>query len=79
MARMGSGLGQTSPAGERSRNPDRSTARRIDGLDRALDLHIGMLVRPEREMNRLVDTINALRPDLAVQRRDLSMSAPRNS
>ena len=30
------------------------------------DLHIGTLVRPEREMNRLVDTINALQPDLVV-------------
>ena len=37
MARMGSGLGQTSPAGERSRNPDRSTARRIRRIpDRAI-------------------------------------------
>lgn len=35
------------------------------------DLHIGTLVRPEREMNRLVDTINALRPDLVVFSGDL--------
>ena len=35
------------------------------------DLHIGTLVHPEREMNRLVDTINALRPDLVVFSGDL--------
>ena len=35
------------------------------------DLHIGTRVRPEREMNRLVDTINALRPDLVVFSGDL--------
>lgn len=35
------------------------------------DLHIGTLVHPEREMKRLVRTIDALRPDLVVFTGDL--------
>lgn len=35
------------------------------------DLHIGTLINPEKEMNRLVDTINALHPDLIVFTGDL--------
>lgn len=36
------------------------------------DLHIGSLVHPQAEMQRLVDTINALRPDLVVFTGDLA-------
>ena len=35
------------------------------------DLHLGTLVRPENEVGRLVDTINALHPDLVVASGDL--------
>lgn len=30
------------------------------------DVHVGSMVNPERELRRLVDTLNALRPDLVV-------------
>ena len=30
------------------------------------DVHVGAMVNPERELRRLVDTLNALRPDLVV-------------
>lgn len=35
------------------------------------DLHLGTIVRPERELTRLADTINALRPDWVVFTGDL--------
>lgn len=35
------------------------------------DIHVGTLVRPERELSRLVDSVNALRPDLIVFTGDL--------
>ena len=59
MARMGSYLGQTGPAGERSRNPVRSTARRIRRIpDRAILglslIHIS--AKYENARNQLADT-----------------------
>lgn len=36
------------------------------------DIHVGTLVRPERELSRLVDSVNALRPDLVVFTGDLA-------
>ncbi len=35
------------------------------------DIHIGALLRPEKELRRLVDTVNALRPDLVIFTGDL--------
>lgn len=35
------------------------------------DLHIGTMLRPERELRRIVDSVNALRPDLIVFTGDL--------
>ncbi|MDE7305302.1 MAG: metallophosphoesterase [Alistipes sp.] len=45
----------------------------FDGLRIAQisDLHVGTLVRPDRELRRLVDSINALQPDLIVFTGDL--------
>lgn len=36
------------------------------------DIHVGTLVRPERELARLVDSVNRLRPDLVVFTGDLA-------
>ncbi|WP_418983806.1 metallophosphoesterase [Alistipes sp.] len=36
------------------------------------DIHVGTLVRPERELSRLVDSVNSLRPDLVVFTGDLA-------
>ena len=35
------------------------------------DIHLGTLVKPERELRRLVDSVNALRPDIVVFTGDL--------
>lgn len=35
------------------------------------DIHLGSVVRPERELQRIVDSVNALRPDLVVFAGDL--------
>ena len=70
---MGSGLGQTSLRVNEVEIRTAALPAAFDGfrIVQFSDLHIGTLVRPEREMNRLVDTINALRPDLVVFSGDL--------
>ena len=69
----GAAWGRQAPAGEQVEIRTTALPAAFDGfrIVQFSDLHIGTLVRPEREMNRLVDTINALRPDLVVFSGDL--------